>query len=309
MQINKLTYVLMAWLFMGATCERPVDLQIEDPDARIVLSSAFTLGEKVKVSVSKTQSLFDYSPPEYLADAAVSLYQGNELIEELVLVVPSQERIRPYYTSVFFEPLSAITYTVKAEVSGFKDVFAHSFIPESVPISQLEISGLLESPGSETYRTLYEYDVLLNFEDPQKEDNYYHLNIFQELLEYHINEDGDTIINKTWQRAEIHVDSPDAVSDAMIGGVLLKNNPLEENGYNFHLGIEIAPEFQLIGKVFVELRTVSKEYYLFYSTFSRRQNQSNGPFSEPITVFNNIENGQGYFAGYSSIQDSISVGL
>ncbi len=294
---------------MGATCERPVDLQIKDPDARILLSSAFTLGEKVRVEVSKTQNLFDYSAPEYLADAKVSLYQDEKLIEELVLIVPSLERIRPYFTTSFFEPLPSIVYTIKAEVNGFDDVFAHSFVPESVPVTQFEVSNLVLNPGSESFRMLYEYDILFDFEDPIEQNNYYHLNIFQELLQYTLNDGGDTVItDKTWVRANIDIDSPNVVADAMQGGLLLKDHPFED-GYQFQLSVEITPEFQLLGKAFVELRTVSKEYYLFYSTFSRRQNQKDGPFSDPITVFNNIENGQGYFAGYNISQDSVSIEL
>ena len=86
----------------------------------------------------------------------------------------------------------------------------------------------------------------------------------------------------------------------------MKNNPSEE-GYRFQISVEILPEFEALGQIFAELRTVSEEYYLYYSTFSRQQNQSDGPFNDPIVIFNNVENGHGYFAGYNFTQDSVSL--
>lgn len=311
MQVRNLIVLILAWLFMGATCERPVDLEIEEPKARIVLSSAFTLGEKVKVIVSKTQSLFSPDEPEYLANAQVSIYQSDQLIEELVLIVPPEERIYPYFTTINFEPQPSITYTIKAMVNGFEPVFATSFIPEPIPITKFELSNLEAIQGSNIYSILYEYDIFFNFDDPLGKENYYHLNIFQELLEFEVTNTGDTnpdtnIINKTWKRANLELDMPSVISDAIIGGLLFTDKPAAE-GFNFMLNIEIVPEYQLLGKVFVEFRTVSAEYYLFYSSFNRRQNQKDGPFTDPITVFNNIQNGQGYFAGYNAIQDSVSI--
>lgn len=299
--------LLLSMVLMGATCEREVDLEIDEPDPRILLSSTFTLGEKVRVEVSKTQSLFDYSPPEYLVNAQVSLYQGDELLEELVLIALTPERVNPYYSTVDFEPQAGIIYTIKAAVDGFENVYAHSFIPESIPISDFEISDLSENEGSASYRKRYDYDLFFDYKDPVNTDNYYHLNIYQQILDYTTNDSGDTVITKSkYVAADLNANVDDIIKDQMHGGLLLKNNPSTE-GYEFSLSFEITPEFQKLGKVFVELRTVSEEYYLFYSTFNRRQNQSNQPFTDPIAIYNNIENGQGYFAGYNSTLDSITV--
>ncbi len=311
MQLRNLIVLILAWLFMAATCERPVDLDIEKPKDRIVLSSIFTLGEKVKVEVSRSKNIFEDIPDEDFADAHVSIFQGTELIEELVFVIPPQEHIRPYFTTTIFEPQPSITYTIKAEVDGFDPVFAHSFIPIPVPITSFSVTSLEERPATNGYSILYDYDIFFDFDDPISEENYYHLNIFQEIIERQITNIGDpgpdTTITKIWKRANLELDKPGVVSDAIVGGLLFADNPCPE-GFDFNLSIEIVPELnQSLGKAFVEFRTVSKEYYLFYNSFNRRQNQKDGPFTDPITVFNNIENGQGYFAGYNATQDSVFI--
>lgn len=302
-----LPYLLLAWLGIGATCERTLDLDIDQPPARLVVNSSFTLGEKVKVAVSESQSILSNSLPVYLNNAVVTLLQGDQVVELLNLVVDPAERISPYYTTTIFEPQAAITYTIKVEAIGYETVEAHSFIPEPVAFSKLEVTSLTEIPSGADYSRRYTYEVNLNFDDPIGQENFYHLNLFQEILSYSISENGDTLVNDSHLvRTLISFDDTKAVADAVIGGLLLKDNP-SATGYRFPVTIEIIPEFEALGKVIAELRTVSKEYYLYYTTYSRQQGQSDGPFNDPVVIFNNVENGHGYFAGYNSMQDSISV--
>lgn len=299
--------IALLWLCLGATCERPVDLDIDEPPARLVVNSSFTLGELVKVSVAKSQSILSDELPEYLGDAQVTLYQGDLLIEELELYIDPAPRIPPYYITRTFKPDAATTYTIRVEATGFETVVAHSFIPEPVPFSSLQVSHFVEVEGAESYSRGYTYQIDLDFADPPGEDNFYHLNVFQEILNISFTTDGDTVVDsRRLHRVELRQDNPKIISDALIGGLLLKNNP-NDNGYRFQVAVDIVPEFEALGQVYAELRTVSEEYYLYYTTFSRQQNQSDGPFNDPIVIFNNVENGHGFFAGYNLAQDSVSL--
>ncbi|MEL7222011.1 MAG: DUF4249 domain-containing protein [Bacteroidota bacterium] len=302
-----LPYLVLAWLGTGATCERTLELDIEQPPPRLVVNSSFTLGEKVRVAVSESQSIESNTRPVYLANAEVSLLQGEDILEVLALVIDSAERIEPYYTTVLFEPEAATAYTVKVEAIGYETVEAHSFIPEPVAFSRLEASQPLEIPASRDFNRRYAYDVSLDFDDPVDQENFYHLNLFQEIHSYALSLNGDTmVIDSRLMRADIQLEENQAIKDAVIGGLLLRDNP-SNMGYDFPIEVEITPEFEFLGKVFAELRTVSKEYYLYYSTYSRQQRQTDGPFNDPVVLFNNVENGHGYFAGYNTTQDSVSV--
>jgi hypothetical protein len=159
-----------------------------------------------------------------------------------------------------------------------------------------------------TSRTKYfYYSVALDFDDPVAETNYYHLNIFQEVFTFSLNEAGDTIVDdRSLIRADIDLDNPYVIPDQMIGGVLLKDNPFSD-GLALDLSISLIPELQYLGQIYVELRTVTEEYYLFYTSYNRQKNQDDGPFIDPVIPFNNIENGHGYFAGYNLTQDSVKI--
>ncbi len=292
---------------IGATCERTVELDIDEPPPRLVVNSSFTLGERVEVTVSKSQSILDTNLPEYLADAVVTLYQGDQFLEQLELFIDLGPRIPPYYVSESFKPEAAVTYTIRVEAVGFETVEAHSFIPEPVELTRLEVSDLQENEGSEVYNRLFTYEVALDFDDPVDEENFYHLNIYQQVFDIDISSNGDTTFySPRLERLPLQTTNNKIVPDMLIGGLLIKDKPVAED-LTFNIAVEIVPEFEALGKIYAELRTVSREYYLYFTTFNRQQNQSDGPFNDPIIIFNNVEGGHGYFAGYNTTQDSVQL--
>lgn len=52
-------------------------------------------------------------------------------------------------------------------------------------------------------------------------------------------------------------------------------------------------------EIYVELRTISEGMYNYLRTLNMQLVNRLNPFSEPVSVFSNIENGVGIFAGYS----------
>ena len=299
--------LIAGMLLMGATCERTVELDIPEPPPRLVVNSSFTLGKRVEVTVARSQAIRDTDLPEYLANAVVTLYQGDQFIEQLELFIDPAPRIPPYYITQSFTPLAATTYTIRVEALGFETVEAHSFIPEPVALTTMQVSGLQQDGGSELYTRLFTYQLELDFDDPAEEENFYHLNVFQEIFDISIVSGGDTIReNRRLERIPLQTNNNKIVPDVLIGGLLMKDKPAPED-LKFDVAVEIVPEFEALGHIYAELRTVSREYYLYFTTFNRQQNQSDGPFNDPIIIFNNVENGHGYFAGYNTTQDSIQL--
>ena len=66
------------------------------------------------------------------------------------------------------------------------------------------------------------------------------------------------------------------------------------------------PSKYIPGDFVIELRTVSEAYYLYHITLSRQVNTDN-PLSEGVVVYDNVENGEGIFAGYSSSFNSFKL--
>lgn len=302
--------IFLFTVFVAATCERPLDLGIEEPEPRLVVVSNFTNDKALEVIVSKTKSILSSDETEFILDANVELYQRDTFLETLRLV-PAVGKLAPYYSTHQFRPKVGVVYNIKVDAPGFASVMAKSSIPANIEINDFEISDLSVFPGNDG-NVLYSYNVSLGFDDPAAEQNYYHLKFFQEIINYSSdNEQGDTILGDAYlQQIAFNSNTDNNFLIAYFdGGVLFEDGPFNGKTITstFPLQIQVEPTSELLGNIFVELRTVSEEYYLYHNSLSRQQSDPNLPFNEPVIIYNNIDNGRGIFAGYSASRDSIPV--
>ncbi len=303
-------YAMLFAIILLLACERPVDLKIDDIPARLVVLSKFTHDESLRLRLSQTRSVLDSEEPSVVRNARVDLYEGEQFVGPLEFVVDDGNSQNSYYTSKHFKPKQGKAYTLKAVAPGFAEVQATDAIPAAVPIRSLHIEQVETMPGSRPGEVIYAYQVTFSFVDPGAQENYYHLNFYQQVLGYNLLLQ-DTLITSNWlQRIEF---SPENDNNSFIayfeGGILFDDKPFDGRivTYSFPLRTTIQPQRMLLGKMFAELRSVSKSYYLFSSSLSRQRNSPGGPLSEPVIVFSNIENGSGVFAAYSQTVDSVAV--
>jgi hypothetical protein len=300
---------MLAILGLGTTCERSIDLPFDRPASNLVVVSNFTREKQLEVRVSSSRSILEASIGEYLPDARVELFSDGEFMERLELVIPAGGRIPPYYQTRNVDLNTGITYQIRVDVTGFNPVTASSKIPEPVPIQLFQVNDARLVLDQSPMLKRYSYGVRFNFQDPEDNDDYYHLNFYQQVMEY-FNREGDTVISRKilYPLVFNNTNNNNVINAYFSGGILMKNNPFPA-GLSFETAFEVEPEFELLGDVFVELRTVSEEYYLFHTSLSRQQAQPEGPLNEPVIVFDNVDNGYGIFAGYNFTLDSVRLGL
>jgi hypothetical protein len=59
--------------------------------------------------------------------------------------------------------------------------------------------------------------------------------------------------------------------------------------------------------LYIKLKTVTEDYYLYHKSLSRQAEVNQSPFTLPTITYTNFENGYGLFAVYSSKLDSIRI--
>ncbi len=302
------TFFLLTLFSLALACERPIDLVIEEPAPQLVVISNFTADRNMQVRVSKTQSVLDTDPTPYILDADVRLFKEEEFIQRLLLV--SEKENDPFYVTQGFKPEVEVPYTIKVDAPGFDPIEAMSKIPTKIDIQSLKVSDYLIEKNPEE-EAQYRFSVTIGFTDPQEENNYYHLNLYQQVYKFML--DGqDTIFGKSEffpiQFSQI-IDN-NFILAYFDGGVLFEDAPFDGNivAYTFPITFNLDARQEVPGKLLVELRSVSEEYYLYQRSLSQQQENPGAPFAEPVVLYNNIVNGQGIFAGYSTSLDSIRVG-
>ena len=305
-RINPFLYLI--FILLAAACERPLELTIDEPDPELVVVSNFTSERNMQVRVSQTQSVLDPGPTPFILNADVRLFKGDEYLQRLVLI--QENSLAPYYSTVDFEPEIDVNYIIKVEAPGFKAIEAESKVPQKIEIQSLKVSNYLIEKNPEG-EALYRFSVTIDFSDPKGQNNYYHLNLYQQIFDYML--DGqDTIFGKS---EFLPIQFNQIIDNNFIiayfdGGVLFEDTPFDGNivSYSFPITFQLPAHEKVPGKLVVELRSVSEDYYYYQRSLSQQQENPGAPFSEPVVLYNNIVNGQGIFAGYSSSLDSIRVG-
>lgn len=291
------------------SCEEPLELEVNQ-DARLVVISHFTQDKDLQVYVSKTKSVQDTKDAEFVTDATVMVFAGSKLVEILELVADGGQ---PYYKSKNLIPFVGETYTIKVSAPGFTSVTATNSIPATVPIQSVDFSPVFKGQG--TNDLSINFKIAVSFSDPPEIRNYYHLVFYQELQPYTIDSEGDTTFSTIMtlvrpQRIDLDNASQPLIKHFDNGSFLIKDESFNGNKVTFFLNGEytLNASQYIPGKFLVELRSVSEAYYNYHLSITRQSNPKNGPLSEGVYVDDNIENGEGIFAGYSTSVNSSDLG-
>ncbi|MEY3052208.1 MAG: hypothetical protein RLY31_1993 [Bacteroidota bacterium] len=310
---------LAASLLFLPGCEKEVDFDFDDRDKLVVISH-FTENKTLDVLVYKTDALSNEAPsvPAFVTDATVMVFEKDEFLELLELAPGSGEGSgrASIYRSRRLTPETGKLYTIRVSVPGFDPITAANSIPVPVPIaSVLFNSNLTEAndAGSGSEPALLDFEISVAVQDPAEVKNFYHLIFHQELFPYTVSSGGDTIVGmKTFAQPNmLQLKDPDlpVIKNYDNRGFLADDRHF--NGEKLEIGAvgsyRYDPSQYLAGDFLVELRTVSEAYFFHYSTLTLQGELGNNPLGEGVVIYDNIENGVGIFAGYSSSVNSFRL--
>ena len=294
-------FVSLGLLFLSATCERTVDLGLEDPDPRLAIVGTFSEGEPLKVEVTKTRSVLADASTEYPLNAVIRLFDDSGFLEQLVLS-PPEEGATPFYQTKQFEPQTGREYRLEVRVPGFPTAEAVSTAPAKVPLDQMEAFQVQAVDNPENNTVAYQYSLKSAFADPSsnRQKNYYHLLFFLQL-ERTSGILGDTAVQEFRSIVLSSSINTNFQAAHYEGGVLLEDTPFEGKyqAFDFPVTLELPKDLGTPTGVIAVLRSVPEEYYRFFSAVNRQRVNPDLPFAEPVILFTNVKNGVGVFSGYS----------
>ncbi|RKX17702.1 MAG: hypothetical protein DRP35_10490 [Candidatus Zixiibacteriota bacterium] len=292
-----LFYFLLIILFFSA-CEKTediVDFPIKDPE--LVVNAMFTSGENFEFQVSRSLSVLDNADLKNLTDATIYLYEDNILIDTITEQKPNEW----YFSNK--TPVLGKTYAIKVYHQGYNHLEAEDMLPAPVSISQLsyivkDSSTYYDDYSGESYGNCT-FDLTVNFNDPVSSENYYLFSGYSYSIDNYY---GDTL------KDNIYFDQKEGgnafVETYSSEGLIFSDKYF--NGKSFSFITEVEDWNFTNGKTyFFVLSSLSHDAYLYKKSLAMYENAHNNFFSEPVQVYNNIKNGYGIFAGFSSVTDSI----
>jgi hypothetical protein len=280
-------------------CEEPVELNIDVPKSRLVINSSFYPNQLVTLRVSATRP--PGTPPVNITDARVSLFEAGKLAEELVYVPAPEEGGYGSYRTRRFTPRVGSEYTIYVAVDGYDPVTAVSSIPAPVAIEELSLSNV--SIDMQQGAMVYDYTLTVSYADPPEEQNYYDLRVYQRVIPFSVSEQGDTLMQHAYLKS---VGTPSRHSTDKTVSVLLRDRGGAKN-VSVQLQSRINSKRELLAEVVAELRTVSPEYYYYQRSINAEDLTPSNGLSEPIIIFDNVDQGLGIFAGYNVVQQHLPL--
>lgn len=302
-------YFLYAMLLVPAlfmSCEKEVDFKFNKKE-KLVVFSQFTANNFLDVLVYKASPFNTHSSTEFVTDATVLVFSNGEFLEALELVPANDANgMPPFYRSKVLQPKTGEVYLIKVTVPGFEPITAENSIPVPVPIQSVQLTSNFTDDPSDDGISILNFDISVTVVDPKDVRNFYHLIFHQQLISYTVTPSGDTLLGAVTY-AQPRTLSPKDPNFPFIKHFDNKGFLIEDKTFNGQKVVFGAtgsyvydPRQFLPGDFLVELRTVSEAYFYHFSTLILQDELGNNPLSEGVVIYDNIVNGIGIFAGYSS---------
>ncbi|MCF6353143.1 MAG: DUF4249 domain-containing protein [Cyclobacteriaceae bacterium] len=294
---NKLL-ILLVILLLGFGCETIVDIEVPRNPPSLVINSTLSDDAFIKVHVSQSQYILESGDYKMITGAIVEIFEEGTLVETL------PDSLEGYYISANYIPKRGKTYTIKVAKNGFETATAEALMPlDTANILSVKMDTVRESIDGYTSSYLR---FSVEIKDDKAYDNFYNISVYLGgyFKRYDYSVDPPVLIDSLYSYQKLYLQSRDPsledfqsygqnilFNDELFNGSTYKMNVLssrwgspDENQYTY----------------FVALANTSESYYR-YELSSQLQYWVDGdPFAQPVTVYNNIENGFGIFSAFNT---------
>ncbi len=298
-------FSLLILLLLVSACEKEVELNIKEVDPKLAVLCNFSPEEPFVLELSRSKAINSTNlDPSFVNSADVQICLDNEVIETILPVSSSPDANSKFQSTVAVPKIKQV-YTLKIEADGLPAVTATSSIPEAIEISHSTIGAIASFETEDDELEGYHVRLGVQFEDPADETNYYQISFYQEVLtsSQALQENNiETLPNEGFSFIDDDITNYVNLLD---GGIMFKdltfNGTTKEFVFQprFFYNPGTLPATSTPINIIIELRSVSEEYYKYYTSIYRQSSQDSTPFSNPTVIYSNIKNGYGIFAGYS----------
>lgn len=280
-------------ILIMSSCTKEIDINIADAPPKLVLNSIFNPEKAINFVISSTTPILsDY---DTIQGSIHLVFTENKicLLDTTIFSKTLKTRIIPKPNTKYYLEISSGIYPL---------ISTYDSIPSKV---EIDAGSLLFPAGIDKYGDEYA-EASVTFTDPIDEQNFYELIIYSKYSYdsiFWINggefETTDPVIINEGD-ADYHP-STYFFSDQLFNG----------QKYTMHIKHGVGTSH----KDYAILRSVSRNYYLYRKFYTRHvySQQSQGDFldlifkGEPQSMFSNVVNGYGIFAGYSESRKLINV--
>jgi hypothetical protein len=283
-----------------SSCEQFMEVQLPGQEPRMVLNALLESSDTLKVFLTRSKGVLENR--EF--NVEFDLVQGAELYvkdpDGQIFPMGYINRSRPYEPNAFYflsghEFRENQRYEIVAEHAQYPKISAEQKLPNRIQIKSISVINL--GPRAD-FESESEFEVTVKFEDPPGRNFY---EISGSVLAY-------DSAGMYYLQSQLH---PEPVNPIFKKDYLLRNviifDDILLNGSESEIVFRTSMWRNYDKELTIKLSHVSESYYRYYDT-ADLQRFSRGDFlSQPVLVYNNINNGLGIFKARNTDQRVVLV--
>lgn len=266
--------------------------------SQLVLNCYFSPDSIWLVQLSHSLSVLDNADLRFVDSAKMYLFENGVLLDSIY-----EQDQNHFYLLNGHLPEEGNSYSLEVHAPGFESVvYAEDFIPTKVELNDVDII-IIDSfaiPNSfydDDNRIYAEGFFEISFSDPPEEENYYQMSIYSidTIQEYY--DTSIVYIRKHFIRFSID-DAASGVNEDRSSHILFGDEVFNGQNHKVRVNFDLW-NAKRDSEYYVEFVSLTRSGYLYRYSVDRYQNSIGDPFSEPVLIYDNVENGYGIFSGYN----------
>ncbi len=301
--------IIIAIVTTFVSCEKTVIIDVPVAASKLVVNGVVQANNVFAINVSKSEAVLTSNTVNSFKvnNANVTLYENGLLKDTFLFNNVNNNYVAKNGT------VSTVnkTYKLIASLNGFATVDAETTTPSNIVIQN--ISRVRNARTDANGNT--EDEVKIKFIDNASEVNYYIFKIkkpnysngaqvqYDNIFCIKSNDvDIDRTSNGDPTDVNSCIDREFLMTDKNFNGST-KTITLFIDSYNL---AEFTNTFnQRKYKSIIEINSISKNYYNYRRSIQTYRDNEDNPFSEPVLVYSNVNNGYGIFSSFTVGRDTI----
>lgn len=331
---------IISLFIIFTACIDEIKLKEDYTNKKLVVSSFITNGENITVNLYQNKPINSKYEPALNKKAKVVLYENGiekETLDPFVIYNYNSDYVNQIqtvdstykYVSKNTKIKTGNTYKIVIECEGYETITAETTVTSMIPISSFDSLIVRKERNGYQYT---EDNFKLSFTDPANETNYYRVVVLDLYAQKNfITLGSDTIeyINMDYYSKSVDLRSTDPLltnenkdansyvfgeldnrygifSDEMINGKTYELSFIAQfqNSSSNKIDYE-AGEFRIVKLV---LQSINADMYYFLKSIDAQEYSDYMMFTEPVSIYSNIENGFGVFGSYLNSEIELFYG-
>ena len=300
-------FIISLLIVIFSSCEKELEIKTQEEENKIVINSIVNPDSLFFAEITQTFSPYANINIKDLTDAQVSVYENGNFVDYLTYHKVPGDIIGKFIGN--FKPEIGKTYKIAVNSPELGNAYSETVIPGKVNLGNAKAVEII---WGEDNLTSTRFNFSFELSDPDTA-NYYFMTI--EFPVYKIDtitldtafvdyqyceiETGDLSLAQLYLRnGWIFQDkSFNGTVHQISGTATTYRHPFSDLTNNIPSEIREKMYFVDFSAMYIRLYHLSYNLYQYYSSDAERLMSKNDLYSEPLSVFSNVENGYGIFGG------------